>query len=203
LIIQSLRDWGRDCWCDPGSDNTCCKRFDGKFGELPQGYDHKYVYSHFGFNLKVTEMQAAVGLAQLKKLPAFIDRRKNNWKTLRRGLSDMSKYFILPEPETDSDPSWFGFLLTVKDNAGFSREQIVRFLESKGIQTRMLFAGNMIKQPCFDEMKKAGSGYRVVGDLKVTDTIMKNTFWIGVYPGINEEMTAYMIEQIRIFTENT
>jgi CDP-6-deoxy-D-xylo-4-hexulose-3-dehydrase len=148
-------------------------------------------------------MQAAVGLAQLKKLPAFIDRRKNNWKTLRRGLSDMSKYFILPEPETDSDPSWFGFLLTVKDNAGFSREQIVRFLESKGIQTRMLFAGNMIKQPCFDEMKKAGSGYRVVGDLKVTDTIMKNTFWIGVYPGINEEMTAYMIEQIRIFTENT
>ena len=199
-IIKSLRDWGRDCWCDPGRDDTCRKRFDGTFGELPQGYDHKYVYSHFGFNLKVTEMQAAIGLAQLKKLPAFIERRKQNWKTLRDGLSDMTDYFILPEPEIDADPSWFGFLLTVKESAGFSREQLVRFLEAKCIQTRMLFAGNMIKQPCFDEMRKAGCGYRIVGDLKVTDTIMNNTFWIGVYPGITEEMTAYMIEQIRAFT---
>jgi CDP-6-deoxy-D-xylo-4-hexulose-3-dehydrase len=201
MILRSLRDWGRDCWCDPGSDNTCKKRFDGRFGGLPQGYDHKYVYSHFGFNLKATEMQAAIGLAQLKKLPSFIESRKQNWRALREGLSGMSEYFVLPEPEPGSDPSWFGFLLTVKENAGFKREEIVRYLESKGIQTRMLFAGNMVWQPCFDGMRKEGRGYRTAGDLTVTDTIMNDTFWIGVYPGLDAEKTAYMIGQIKAFTE--
>lgn len=201
MIVQSMRDWGRDCWCDPGKDNTCAKRFDKQFGALPKGYDHKYVYSHFGFNLKVTEMQAAIGLAQLKKLPGFIARRKENWRLLRSGLSDLAEHLVLPEPETDADPSWFGFLLTVKEQAGFSREQLVRHLETKGIQTRMLFAGNMIKQPCFDELRKSGQGYRVLGDLSVTDTIMNSTFWIGVYPGLTRDMIAYMIEQIQSFVK--
>lgn len=202
-IVQSMRDWGRDCWCDPGKDNTCTKRFDGQFGALPKGYDHKYVYSHFGFNLKVTEMQAAIGLAQLKKLPGFITRRKENWQMLRSGLSDLAEWLVLPEPEAASDPSWFGFLLTVKEQAGFSREQLVRHLEAKGVQTRMLFAGNMIKQPCFDELRESGQGYRVVGDLSVTDTIMNSTFWIGVYPGLTRDMIAYMIEQIQSFVKKT
>jgi CDP-4-dehydro-6-deoxyglucose reductase, E1 len=201
-ILRSLRDWGRDCWCDPGSDNTCGKRFDGRFGELPPGYDHKYVYSHFGYNLKITDMQAAVGLAQLKKLSMFIERRKKNWRMLRDGLAGLSEYFILPEPEPGSDPSWFGFLLTVREGSGFTREQIVRSLEMQGIQTRMLFSGNMVKQPCFDEMRKAGDGFRVVGDLAVTDNVMNNTFWIGVYPGLTEDMISYMIDMIRDFTES-
>jgi CDP-4-dehydro-6-deoxyglucose reductase, E1 len=202
-VLRSLRDWGRDCWCDPGSDNTCGRRFDGRFGDLPAGYDHKYVYSHFGYNLKITDMQAAVGLAQIKKLPLFIERRKRNWQTLREGLSGLSDFFILPEPEPDSDPSWFGFLLTVGEGAGFTREQLVRHLESKRIQTRMLFAGNMVKQPCFDEMRKAGAGFRVAGDLAVTDNVMNNTFWIGVYPGLTEEMVSYMIDSIKEFAETS
>jgi CDP-4-dehydro-6-deoxyglucose reductase, E1 len=201
-ILRSLRDWGRDCWCDPGSDNTCGERFDGRYGELPAGYDHKYVYSHFGYNLKITDMQAAVGLAQMKKLPKFIEARKKNWAALREGLSGFAQYFVLPESEPNSSPSWFGFLMTVREGAGFTREHVVRHLESKRIQTRMLFAGNVVKQPCFDEMRKAGAGFRVAGDLKITDQVMRDTFWIGVYPGLDNKMIEYMIEQIKAFTDN-
>jgi len=198
-IIESLRDWGRDCWCPSGNDNTCGKRFDRQFGELPYGYDHKYIYSHFGYNLKVTDMQAAIGCAQLQKLPEFMRARKSNWKILRDGLDDLSEIFILPEPSKNSDPSWFGFLLTVKENAGFLRDDIVNYLELDGIQTRMLFAGNIIKHPCFDEMRKSGTGYRTVGDLKNTDKIMKDTFWVGVYPGMTEEKLTRIIEKIHDF----
>jgi len=196
-LVESFRDWGRDCWCPSGQDNTCGERFGRQFGELPLGYDHKYVYSHFGYNLKVTDMQAAIGCAQLEKLPAFIVARKKNWRLLREGLADLDDYFILPEATKNSDPSWFGFLLTVRERAGFSREKIVQHLESKGIQTRMLFAGNLIKHPCFDEMRKTEEGYRVVGDLKVTNQIMKDTFWVGVYPGMSEPMLSYIIEILR------
>jgi len=196
-LVESFRDWGRDCWCPSGSDNTCSNRFGQQFGELPFGYDHKYVYSHFGYNLKVTDMQAAIGCAQLEKLPSFIAARKRNWKLLRDGLAGLEDRFVLPEATLNSDPSWFGFLLTVRDEAGFSRDKIVNLLESKGIQTRMLFAGNLIKHPCFDEMRRDGKGFRVIGDLATTDLIMKNTFWVGVYPGMTEEMTGYMVKIIR------
>ena len=195
-IVASLRDWGRDCWCPSGHDNSCCRRFEQQFGELPQGYDHKYVYSHFGYNLKATDMQAAIGCAQLQKLPSFIEARKKNWQILRAGLAGLEESLILPEATPGSDPSWFGFLLTVRDGAGFSRDQIVAHLEKNGVQTRMLFAGNLIKHPCFDEMRKSGEGYRVVGKLENTDTIMRDTFWVGVYPGLNEEMIRYMIDTI-------
>ncbi|MBK5273834.1 MAG: lipopolysaccharide biosynthesis protein RfbH [Desulfuromonadales bacterium] len=198
-LVDSFRDWGRDCWCPSGRDNTCSNRFGQQFGELPFGYDHKYVYSHFGYNLKVTDMQAAIGCAQLEKLPSFIETRKRNWKLLRDGLADLGERFILPEQTENSDPSWFGFLLTVRKGAGFSRDRIVSHLEGKDIQTRMLFAGNLIKHPCFDEMRKEGTGYRVAGDLTTTDTIMRDTFWIGVYPGMTEEMVGYMVETIREF----
>lgn len=198
-IIESLRDWGRDCWCASGHDNSCGKRFEKQFGELPQGYDHKYVYSHFGYNLKVTEMQAAIGCAQLEKLPEFITARKKNWNILREGLDDLSDYFILPEPAKNTEPSWFGFLLTVKNGAGILRDDIVNYLESSGIQTRMLFAGNIIKHPCFDEMRKSSTGYRVVGDLENTDKITKDTFWVGVYPGMTEKMLVSIIGKIRNF----
>jgi CDP-6-deoxy-D-xylo-4-hexulose-3-dehydrase len=200
-IIESFRDWGRDCWCPSGKDNTCNKRFDRQFGELPYGYDHKYVYSHFGYNLKVTDMQAAIGCAQLEKLPSFIAARKKNWQVLRDGLADLSPRFILPEASPDSDPSWFGFLLTVTEGAGFTRDDIVNYLEANGIQTRMLFAGNIIRHPCFDEMRKTGEGYRVVGDLKKTDQIVKDTFWVGVYPGLTEKMIGCIIKEIRDFCE--
>lgn len=195
-LVESFRDWGRDCWCPSGKDNTCKKRFTQQFGELPHGYDHKYVYSHFGYNLRATEMQAAIGCAQLEKLPSFIKARKKNWALLREGLSDLSGKFILPEPTENSDPSWFGFLLTVKENARFTRDQIVAHLEKKGIQTRMLFAGNLIKHPCFDEMRKTRKGYRTVDDLCVTDRIMRDTFWVGVYPGMKEKMIENIVEQI-------
>lgn len=198
-IVESFRDWGRDCWCPSGCDNTCQKRFGQQFGELPFGYDHKYVYSHFGYNLKVTDMQAAIGCAQLEKMPAFIEARVNNWNRLRRELNELSTYFILPEPTPNSIPSWFGFLLTVKEEAGFTRDQIVAHLEGAGIQTRMLFAGNLIKHPCFDEMRAEGTGYRVVGELNNTNRIMNQTFWIGVYPGLTSEMLDYMIAQIKGF----
>jgi len=202
-ILQSLRDWGRDCWCAPGQDNTCKKRFSqNKFGELPDGYDHKYVCSHFGYNFKITDMQAAVGCAQLKKLPRFIETRKKNWKMLFEGLKDLKDIFVLPEATPNSDPSWFGFLLTVKAEAGFSRDDIVNHLESKGIQTRMLFAGNIIKHPCFDEMRKAKQGYRITEDLKNTDIIMRQTFWIGVYPGMKSGAIEYIIKTIRDFRDN-
>ncbi|MDD5676912.1 MAG: lipopolysaccharide biosynthesis protein RfbH [Kiritimatiellae bacterium] len=195
-LVKSFRDWGRDCWCASGHDNTCGRRFGQQFGELPAGYDHKYVYSHFGYNLKVTDMQAAVGCAQLEKLPGFIAARKRNWQLLRGGLADLTDIFTLPQPAENSDPSWFGFLLTVKENAGIRRDQIVNHLESKGVQTRMLFAGNLTKHPCFDEMRKEGRGYRIVGELTNTDRIMRDTFWIGVYPGMTKQMLAYMVSAI-------
>jgi CDP-6-deoxy-D-xylo-4-hexulose-3-dehydrase len=202
-IVESFRDWGKDCWCPSGRDNTCKQRFTQQFGELPQGYDHKYVYSHFGYNLKVTDMQAAIGCAQLGKLPGFIETRKKNWKKLHDGLSDLSDVFILPEPTKDSDPSWFGFALTIRENAGFTRDEIVDHLEKHGIQTRMLFGGNLLKQPCFDEMRKTGKGYRVVGNLSNTDMIMKQTFWVGVYPGLTGEMLQFIIERLRIFVKKS
>ena len=195
-IVRSFRDWGRDCWCVGGVDNTCKMRFTGRFGELPQGYDHKYVYSHFGFNLKITDMQAAIGCAQLEKLDTIVAARRNNWTRLHEGLKDLPQ-LILPEAETNSNPSWFGFLIAVKDDAGFTRNELTSFLESRKIQTRNLFAGNLIKHPAFDEMRKSGEGYRVVGELKMTDFVMNNGFWIGVYPGMTDEMIDWMITSIR------
>lgn len=195
-IINSFRDWGRDCWCDSGRDDTCLMRFTQQFGELPEGYDHKYVYSHFGYNLKVTDMQAAIGCEQLLKLPAIIKARQENWAYIRKALDKYSNKLILPEPTKDSDPSWFGFLICVKKDAGFTRNDLVNHLENNHIQTRMLFAGNLVKHPCFDEMRATGEGFRVVGDLKNTDRIMNDVFWIGVYPGMSKEMLDYMIEKI-------
>lgn len=201
-LVESLRDWGRDCRCPSGQDNTCRNRFNQQFGELPHGYDHKYVYSHFGYNLKLTDMQAAIGCAQLEKLPHFITARKRNWKLLRDGLAHLSDVFILPEPTKNSDPSWFGFLLSIKEKAGFAREQIVNHLEANGVQTRMLFAGNLIKHPCFDELRTTGKGYRIVGELKNTDLIMNQTFWVGVYPGMTDEMLEFIITIIRRFVDS-
>jgi len=202
-LLGSFRDWGRDCWCPSGRDNTCDNRFGQRFGELPFGYDHKYVYSHFGYNLKVTDMQAAIGCAQIEKLPVFIDARKRNWKLLRNGLADLADKFILPEPSGDSDPSWFGFMLTVKDGAGFTRNDIIDHLESECIQTRLLFAGNLLKHPCFDEMRNSGDGYRVIGKLENTDRVMRDTFWVGVYPGMTEKMIEYILGSIRSFANRT
>ena len=193
-LINSHRDWGRDCMCPSGRDNICGHRFDGQYGELPQGYDHKYVYSHFGYNLKVTDMQAAIGCEQLKKFPHFVERRKHNWARLRKALEGVQDKLILPEPAPNSDPSWFGFLLTVRE--GVDREKVVRYVENKGVQTRMLFSGNLIKHPCFDEMRATGEGYRVVGTLENTDRIMRDTFWVGVYPGMTDEMIDYMAKTI-------
>jgi len=198
-IVESFRDWGRDCWCPSGKDDTCNNRFKQQFGELPFGYDHKYVYSHFGYNLKVTDMQAAIGCAQLEKLPSFIEKRKLNWQLLRDGLDDLQEVLILPEATANSEPSWFGFLLTVQEGATFTRDELVSYLEGNGIQTRMLFAGNLLKHPCFDEMRKTGEGYRVVGELTNTDIIMNRTLWIGVYPGMNENMMRFMITKIKEF----
>lgn len=193
-IMRSMRDWGRDCRCEPGQDNLCGRRFDGQFGELPPGYDHKYVYSHWGYNLKATDMQAAIGVSQLQKLPAFIEKRRHNWAYLRRALETAADRFILPEPCPFSQPSWFGFLLTCRE--GVRREPLVRHLEGKGIQTRMLFGGNLTRQPCFDRMRQMGTGYRIVGDLHNTDRILNNTFWVGVYPGMADVTLDYMAETI-------
>lgn len=198
-IVNSFRDWGRDCWCASGVDDTCKHRFTQQFGELPYGYDHKYVYSHFGYNLKSTDMQASVGCAQLKKLPAFVEARRKNWAYLKEKLVDVSDKIILPEKTENSDPSWFGFLMTVKENASFTRDEIVKYLEEKNIQTRNLFSGNYIKHPCFEEMREKQEGYRVVGSLKNTDCIMNNSFWIGVYPGMDNEKLDYMIKEIKKF----
>ncbi len=195
-IVKSLRDWGRDCACASGQDNLCGHRFDGQYGELPVGYDHKYVYSHFGYNLKATDMQAAIGCAQLEKFPTFVERRKHNFDRLKEGLSSLKDKLILPEPCPNSDPSWFGFLITVKD--GINKSEVVQYLEKEGVQTRMLFGGNMVKQPCFSEMKALNEGYRVVGNLHVTDQIMNDTFWIGVYPGMTDEMIDYMVKKINV-----
>ena len=193
-ILRSMRDWGRDCRCPSGVDNICQHRFDGQYGELPRGYDHKYVYSHFGYNLKVTDLQASIGCAQLEKFPHFVERRKENFKRLRAALTPAEDKLILPEPCENADPSWFGFLLTCRE--GVSREQLVRFIEQKGVQTRMLFAGNLTKHPCFDELRASGEGYRIVGELKETDRIMRDTFWVGVYPGMTAEMIDYMASVI-------
>ncbi len=198
-VIVSLRDWGRDCWCESGHDNTCGKRFSQQHGELPYGYDHKYIYSQLGYNLKITDLQAAIGCAQLGKLQDFIKTRKRNWELLKEGLVGFKDYFILPEATDNSNPSWFGFLLTLKDGVGFSRDEIVGYLETRNIQTRMLFAGNLIKQPCFDEIRENKKIYKVVGSLKNTDKVMNRSFWIGVYKGISIEMITYIIKTINTF----
>ena len=194
-IIRSMRDWGRACVCGSGKDNRCGHRFDGQYGELPEGYDHKYVYSHFGYNLKATDMQAAVGVAQLKKFPGFVEKRRNNFAKLYDLLSDLGDKLILPEKCPNSEPSWFGFLMTCRD--GIDRKKVVTYIEEHGVQTRMLFAGNLIKHPCFDEMRESGQGYRVVGDLTNTDRIMRDSFWVGVYPGMTDEKLEYMAKIIR------
>jgi CDP-6-deoxy-D-xylo-4-hexulose-3-dehydrase len=193
-IIRSMRDWGRDCVCPSGMDNICRHRFDRQYGELPHGYDHKYVYSHFGYNLKVSDMQAAVGCAQLKKFPSFVERRRHNFDRLRKALEPVADKLILPEACPNSRPSWFGYLLTCRD--GVDCEKVVSYVEDHGVQTRRLFSGNLIKHPCFDEMRKSGEGYRVVGELTNTDRIMTNTFWVGVYPGMTDEMIDYMARTI-------
>ena len=193
--VRSLKDWGRDCVCPPGRDNLCGHRFDKQYGELPLGYDHKYVYSHFGYNLKATDMQAAVGCAQLAKFPTFVEKRRHNFDRLRAALEEVEDKLILPEPCPNSKPSWFGFLLTCRE--GVDKNKVVQYIEDHGVQTRMLFAGNIVKQPCFDEMRASGKGYRVVGDLAVTDRIMKDTFWLGVYPGMTDEKIDYMAKVIK------
>ncbi len=194
-IIRSFRDWGRDCACPSGRDNLCGHRFDRQYGELPLGYDHKYVYSHFGYNLKATDMQAAIGCAQLEKFPSFVERRRHNFKRLYEALQGLEDKLILPKAAENSRPSWFGFLITCKE--GTDRNQVVQYIEGKGVQTRMLFAGNLTKHPCFDQMRTSGEGYRIVGNLAVTDRIMKDTFWVGVYPGMTDEMIDYMAKMIR------
>ena len=194
-IIRSFRDWGRDCICPPGRDNFCGHRFDRQYGELPLGYDHKYVYSHFGYNLKATDMQAAVGCAQLKKFPSFVERRRHNFERMRAALEDVQDKFILPVPCPHSKPSWFGFLLTCKE--GVDKVAVTRFVEAHGVQTRALFAGNLIKHPCFDEMRASGKGYRVVGELTNTDRIMRDTFWVGLYPGMTDEKIDYIAKVIK------
>ena len=198
-LVNSFRDWGRDCWCASGVDDTCKHRFTQQFGELPIGYDHKYVYSHFGYNLKATDLQASIGCAQLKKLPSFVEARKQNWKYLKEKLKDAEKVIILPEATEKSDPSWFGFLMTVRDNASFNRDELAQYLERKNIQTRNLFSGNYIKHPCFNEMREKREGYRVIGELTNTDIIMNQSLWIGVYPGMNQEKLDYMVDTIYEF----
>ncbi|MDR1701897.1 MAG: lipopolysaccharide biosynthesis protein RfbH [Sporomusaceae bacterium] len=195
-LIESFRDWGRDCWCPPGKDNTCQNRFNRQFTHLPPGYDHKYVYSHFGYNLKITDLQAAIGCAQLEKLPGFIQKRNQNWARLRAGLDRLQDVFILPEPAPHSKPSWFGFLLTLRPESKISRDAIVQQLEKHGIQTRMLFAGNLLKQPCFDELRADPSTFRVAGSLENSDLIMQKTFWLGVYPGLDEARINFMIKTL-------
>lgn len=196
-IMLSMRDWGRDCWCESGVDNTCGCRFTQQFGSLPEGYDHKYVYSHFGFNLKISDMQAAIGCAQLKKLPSFVNKRKENHKKLYDELNDI-KELRLVKAQPNSDPSWFGFMMTLTEEANFTRNEIVGFLESNNIQTRNLFAGNMTRHPMFDSMK-LNKDYRVIGNLSITDTIMTNSFWIGLYPGMGDDTINYMIKKIKDF----
>lgn len=188
-LVESFRDWGRDCWCEPGKANTCGKRFDWQLGELPCGYDHKYTYSHIGYNLKMTDMQAAVGVSQLKKLPGFIEKRKANFRALREGLRDLEEFFILPEATANSEPSWFGFPLAVRPDAPFTRNQVIRYLEERKIATRLLFAGNLLRQPAYQ-----GISHRVVGALTNTDFIMNQVFWVGVYPGITAQMMSYLLE---------
>jgi len=196
-IIISFRDWGRDCWCEPGHDNTCGKRFSWKLGELPFGYDHKYIYSHIGYNLKITDLQAAVGVEQLKKLPNYTNKRKENYQLLYNGLKKYTKYFIFPKATEGSDPSWFGFPIAVKKTAGFTRKEIIDYLEENKIATRMLFGGNLLRQPAYEKVK-----YRVFGSLENTDFVMKSVFWIGVYPGLDRKRIEYVIKIFRQFLSN-
>ena len=196
-IEESFREWGRDCWCDPGKANTCGKRFDWCLGGLPRGYDHKYTYSHIGYNLKATDMQAAVGVVQLQKLPEFIQARKRSFTVLKSGLCDLEEFFVLPEATPNSDPSWFGFPLLVRPNAPFSRAEVLAFLEERKIASRALFGGNLTRQPAYQNVQ-----YRVVGDLRNSDLIMNNLFWIGVYPGLTAEMLNYVIDSFHAFTSS-
>ena len=193
-LVASFRDWGRDCWCDPGKADTCGKRFDWQLGDLPHGYDHKYIYSHVGYNLKATDLQAAVGVAQLKKLPRFIAARQRNWSRLSEGLAPLSEHLLLPAATPGSEPSWFGFPITVRPGASFSRRDVVRHLESRNIATRQLFAGNILRQPAY-----RGIPHRVVGGLHNTDIVMESSFWIGVYPGITDPMVDFMVESLTSF----
>ena len=190
-VAESFRDWGRDCWCEPGKQNTCGKRFEWQLGGLPAGYDHKYTYSHIGYNLKLTDMQAAVGVAQFKKLPGFITARNSNWQKLRVGLQDLEEFLIFPEPTPNSEPSWFGFPFAVRDSAFFNRNQLVGYLESRGIATRLVFAGNLVRQPAYQNVR-----FRQIGDLRGTDFMMNHALWIGVYPGLNASDVTYMIDVI-------
>jgi CDP-6-deoxy-D-xylo-4-hexulose-3-dehydrase len=194
-IIESFRDWGRDCWCEPGKDNTCGKRFDWELGDLPHGYDHKYTYSHIGYNLKATDMQAAVGVSQLKKLPTFIEKRRENFNYLTQQLSDLQDFFLLPQATPNSNPSWFGFPICVRPEAPFTRDEVIRWLEAHRIGTRLLFGGNLIRQPAY-----RGQNYRIVGDLHNADEIMRRVFWIGVYPGLTQTMLEYVAETMRTLT---
>jgi len=193
-LVASFRDWGRDCWCEPGKDNTCEKRFDWQLGDLPYGYDHKYIYSRIGYNLKLTDMQAAVGVAQLKKLPAFIEKRQANFHFLYNGLKDLEEYFILPEATPNSSPSWFGFPLAVRLEAPFTRNQVVRYLEERKIATRLLFGGNLVRQPAYLNLP-----HRVVGNLENSDFVMNQVFWVGVFPGLSLEMVKYMMTTLQEF----
>ena len=194
VILESFRDWGRDCWCEPGKDNTCGKRYDWELGDLPCGYDHKYTYSHIGYNLKVTDMQAAVGVSQLKKLPGFIEQRRSNFRYLHAGLQDLQEFLILPEPTPNSDPSWFGFPIAVREDAPFTRNQLVRYLDSKKIGTRLLFAGNLLRQPAYAEI-----AHRKIGELKNSDFVMNQVFWIGVFPGLTDAHKDYTLSVIHDF----
>ena len=194
-LILSFRDWGRDCICPSGRDNFCGHRFDGRFGQLPEGYDHKYVYSHFGYNLKATDLQAAIGVEQLKKFPEFIERRRHNWARLYDALEQVQDRLILPEPMEGSRPSWFGFLISVRPESGLKRNAVTRYIEDHGVQTRLLFSGNLIKHPCFDQIRGT-SAYRVAGQLDQTEFVMNNTFWVGVYPGMSDDMIDYMAKTI-------
>lgn len=196
-LVESFRDWGRDCWCEPGDANTCGKRFDWQLGDLPRGYDHKYIFSHVGYNLKVTDMQAAVGLSQLDKLPRFIETRKHNWRLLREGLARFEDHLVLPEPTPGGDPSWFGFLVTVRPEAPFGRRELVRHLESNKVATRLLFGGNLTRQPAYQEVD-----FRTVGSLANSDLVMNGSFWIGVYPGITGEMIDYVLDTFADFFDD-
>lgn len=195
-IVRSMRDWGRECVCSGGQDNLCGHRFDGQFGTLPQGYDHKYVYSHLGYNLKITDMQAAIGVAQLHKLPEFVEKRRNNWEYLREQLAGTEEKLILPEKEENSNPCWFGFIMTVRTECGISRKQVVDYLEEHNIQTRNLFAGNITRHPCFENFTE-GKDYRIAGSLEVTDQVMNDSFWVGVYPGMTKEMLDEMVRVMK------
>lgn len=195
-LILSYRDWGRDCFCPSGRDNTCGHRFDGDYGELPHGYDHKYVYGHFGYNLKVTDLQAAIGVEQLKKFPGFIERRRHNWDRMHNALESVTDKIILPQPAENSKPSWFGFLISLRPETGLNRNTVTRYIEDHNIQTRLLFSGNVIKHPCFDQIRNTDA-YRVVGDLHNTDFIVNDTFWVGVYPGMTDAMIDYMAQIVK------